>query len=715
MILAKPCRKCFPPFCTKGLRGALELAKNLGMTGINPVTTKDAPAMEIAALKEQFPDHWKKACAIRMLAMDAVAAANSGHSGMPMGMADIATVLFEKHLKFDAAAPSWPDRDRFIVSNGHGSMLLYALLYLTGNPEITLEEVKNFRQLGAKTAGHPENIMADGIEVTTGPLGQGIANAVGFAIAEEVQRARYGKKIADHYTYVFAGDGCLMEGVSHEAIGLAGRNQLGKLIVLFDDNNITIDGTVDLSDITDQAERFRAAGWHVQQIDGHDPMAIDAAIAAAKTAPEPSMIACKTHIALGSSAQDTAKGHGALTNAQLIAETRDVYGWGHGPFDIPADIKSAWETIGERGQAAHQAWKERFDALSAARQAQFERELAGELPGRLGSALRKFKKEMSESAPKIATRAASEKALGVINPILGETIGGSADLTGSNNTKSPDMTVFGPDNRGGRYIHYGIRELGMAAAMNGMALHGGVKAYGGTFMCFTDYARPAIRLSALSHLPVTYVMTHDSIGLGEDGPTHQPVEHLAMLRATPNLLVIRPADIVETAEAWEIALSQSGRPTVLALTRQGLPTVRTAHKSNNLLANGAYVLADSEGKRQAILMATGSEISIAMEARALLQAEGIGTRVVSMPCWELFEEQDEAYRKRILPGGAVRVAIEAGMRQGWDRWLMGERGREAKAGFVGMSSFGASAPAETLFQHFGITAQATADKVKSLL
>ncbi len=671
--------------------------------------------MEISALKAKHPEHWMKAAAIRALAMDAVAAANSGHSGMPMGMADIATVLFEKHMKFDAAAPDWPDRDRFIVSNGHGSMLLYALLYLTGNPDITLDQIKDFRQLGAKTAGHPENFLASGIEVTTGPLGQGISNAVGMAIAEEVLRARHGKKIVDHHTYVFAGDGCLMEGISHEAIGLAGRNKLGRLVVFFDHNSITIDGKVALADITDQAMRFRAAGWHVQEIDGHDPEAIDAATEAARAAPEPSLIVCETHIALGSSAQDTAKGHGALTDAQLIADTKAAYGWDHGPFEVPGDIKAAWEAIGQRGQAAHLAWKERFDALPAGKRAAFERELSGEVPKKLAGALRKLKQELSEDAPKIATRAASQKALEVINPILPETIGGSADLTGSNNTDTPDLGLFGPDNRGGRYIHFGIREHGMAAAMNGMALHGGVKPYGGTFMCFTDYARPAMRLSALSHAPVTYVMTHDSIGLGEDGPTHQPVEHLAMLRATPNMQVIRPADAVETAEAWEIAMTATDRPTVLVLTRQGVPTVRAEHKTKNLTAQGAYVLAEAEGKRQAILLATGSEVSVALAAREALQAEGIGTRVVSMPCWELFAAQEDSYRRRVLPGGAVRVAVEAGVRQGWDQWLMGERGREAKAGFVGMHSFGASAPAGELFEHFGITPEKTAEAVMALL
>ncbi|KMW56608.1 Transketolase [Candidatus Rhodobacter oscarellae] len=671
--------------------------------------------MEISDLKAQHPDHWMKAAAIRTLAMDAVAAANSGHTGMPMGMADVATVLFEKHLKFDATAPDWADRDRFILSAGHGSMLIYSLLHLCGYEDMTLDQVKNFRQWGAITAGHPEYGHAKGVETTTGPLGQGIANAVGFALAEEILRARYGKKVVDHHTYVIAGDGCLMEGVSQEAIALAGRQKLERLIVFWDNNNITIDGTVDMSDITNQSKRFEASGWHVQEIDGHDPEAIDAAIEAAKKAHRPSMIACKTHIALGHAAQDTSKGHGALTNPDQIIETKALYGWEGGPFEIPADIKAQWEEIGARGVGARVAWEERFANLSSNRQAQFTREQSGEAPKKLSATIKRFKAEMSETAPKLATRAASEKALQVINPIMPETVGGSADLTGSNNTKTPDMGVHDTENRKGRYIHYGVREHGMAAAMNGMALHGGVKPYGGTFMVFTDYARPAMRLAALMGIAPVYVYTHDSIGLGEDGPTHQPVEQLAMLRATPNMQVIRPADAVETAEAWEIALSTSTTPTTLSLTRQGLPTVRTEHKTKNLTAQGAYVLAEAEGKRQAILMATGSEVSLAMAARDMLQAEGIGTRVVSMPCWELFEQQPETYRRRVLPGGPVRVAIEAGMRQGWDRWLMGERGREAKAGFVGMSSFGASAPQEELYQQFGITAEAAAQKVKDLL
>ena len=671
--------------------------------------------MEISDLKAKHPEHWMKAAAIRTLALDAVAAANSGHTGMPIGMADVATVLFEKHLKFDASAPDWADRDRFILSAGHGSMLLYSLLHLTGYEDMTLDQIKNFRQWGAITAGHPEFGHAKGIETTTGPLGQGIANAVGFALAEEVLRARYGKKVVDHHTYVIAGDGCLMEGVSQEAIGLAGKQKLEKLIVFWDNNNITIDGTVDMADVTDQMMRFKASGWSVFECDGHDPEDIDRAITEAKANHKPSMIACKTHIALGHAAQDTAKGHGALTNAEQNAEAKKLYGWDHDAFVIPADIKSQWEEIGLRGTGARVAWEERFANLSASRQAQFTREMAGEAPKKLSATIKRFKAEMSETQPKMATRSASEKALGVINPVMPETVGGSADLTGSNNTKTPDMGVHDPDNRKGRYIHYGIREHGMAAAMNGMALHGGVKAYGGTFMVFTDYARPSMRLAALMGIAPVYVYTHDSIGLGEDGPTHQPVEHLAMLRATPNMNVIRPADAVETAEAWELALTTSKTPTVLSLTRQGLPTVRTEHKAKNLTAQGAYVLAEAEGKRQAILIATGSEVSVALAARDLLQAEGIGTRVVSMPCAEIFAAQDLSYRRRVLPGGPVRVAIEAGVRQGWDQWLLGERGKEAKAGFIGMNSFGASAPAGELFEKFGITAEATAAKVKELL
>ncbi|MEP1588082.1 MAG: transketolase [Tateyamaria sp.] len=671
--------------------------------------------MDLNALRTNHPDHWSKATAIRALTLDAVAAANSGHSGMPMGMADVATVLFEKHLKFDASAPHWPDRDRFILSAGHGSMLLYSLLHLTGYADMTLEQVKNFRQSGAITAGHPEFGHATGIETTTGPLGQGIANAVGFAMAEHILRAKFRRKLVDHHTYVIAGDGCLMEGVSQEAITIAGRHQLGKLIVFWDNNNITIDGPVTLADTTDQPQRFKSAGWAVIEIDGHNPEEIDAAITKAKSQKKPTMIACKTHIALGHAAQDTSKGHGALTDKDQMAAAKAAYGWTTGPFEVPSDVKSAWEAIGAQGQTARSEWEGRLAEMSENRQRQFNRVMAGEPAKRIGATVRAFKKEVSETLPKMATRAASEKALAVLNPVVSESVGGSADLTGSNNTKTDDLGVFDIDNRGGRYVYWGIREHGMAAAMNGMALHGGIRPYGGTFMCFTDYARPAMRLAALMKIPTTFVMTHDSIGLGEDGPTHQPVEHLAISRATPNTHVFRPADAVETAEAWEIAFTSTSTPSVLSLTRQGLPTLRTEHKMRNLSAQGAYVLADATEKRQVILIATGSEVHLALEARTMLEADGIGTRVVSMPCMELFADQDEAYRRKVLPAGPVRIGVEAAVRQGWDQWLLGERGKSNKADFVGMDGFGASAPAGELFEQFGITAANIVAKAKALL
>mgnify|MGYP000615942582 CR=1 FL=1 len=672
--------------------------------------------MEPSALRAAHPDHWLKAAAIRALAMDAVQAANSGHPGMPMGMADVATVLFEKHLKFDAAAPDWPDRDRFILSAGHGSMLLYALLYLTGTPGMTLEELRNFRQWGAKTAGHPEYGHAPGIETTTGPLGQGLANAVGFAIAEESLRAQFGPKLVDHRTWVIAGDGCLMEGISHEAIGLAGMQKLKNLIVLWDNNGISIDGAVDLSCITDQRARFAAAGWAVLSCDGHDPADIDRALTAAKAADRPVLVDCVTHIGYGSpNRQDSAKAHGSPLGDAEIALVREAYDWPHAPFDIPAGVLEQWRAIGARGAAARRAWEERLAKAPAGKRAEYNRRMGGGLPRRLAGTIRALKRQVSDGRPKVATRKSSEMVLEVVNTVMPETLGGSADLTGSNNTLTAGLGVFNPANRKGRYIHYGIREHGMAAAMNGMTLHGGVRPYGGTFLVFTDYARGAIRLSALMGQPVVYVMTHDSIGLGEDGPTHQPVEHLAMLRATPNTLVFRPADTVETAEAWELALQRLDAPSVLALSRQNLPTVRTLHKSGNLTAQCAYVLAEAEGRRQAILLASGSEVSVALAARTALQAEGIGTRVVSVPCMELFAAQPDAVRRRVLPAGAVRVAVEAGVRQPWDRWLLGERGREGKAAFVGMEGFGASAPAERLYAEFGITPEAVADKVRSLL
>ena len=671
--------------------------------------------MDIQTLRQNHPDHWMRATAIRALTLDAVAAANSGHSGMPMGMADVATVLFERHLRFDPKAPGWADRDRFILSAGHGSMLIYALLHLTGYGDVTLDQIKAFRQWGSITAGHPEYGHVAGVETTTGPLGQGIANAVGFAIAEESLRARWGARIQDHHTWVIAGDGCLMEGISHEAIGLAGKQQLSRLIVLWDNNGITIDGKVSIADVTDQMARFAASGWDVFACDGHDPVDIDRALSAAKASPRPAMVACKTHIALGHAAQDTAKGHGALTDKAQMQAAKDAYGWKGGPFEVPADVKTWWESLGARGAKARAEWETRHAALSPAKQAEFARIFALAPPAKLAATIRSLKKQAVADQPKLATRAASEKVLQAVNPVCLETIGGSADLTGSNNTKTADMGTFTPEDRRGRYIYFGIREHGMAAAMNGMVLHGGVRPYGGTFMCFTDYARPSMRLSALMGVPVVYVMTHDSIGLGEDGPTHQPVEHLAISRATPNTLVIRPADLVETAEAWEIALTEKTRPTVLALSRQNLPAVRKTHTNTNMVARGAYVLAEATGKRQAILIATGSEVEIALKAREMLEAQDIGTRVVSMPSMELFAAQDQAWRRKVLPAGPVRVAIEAGVRQAWDRWLLGERGREAKADFVGMSGFGASAPIERLYAEFGITAEVTVAKVKALL
>ncbi len=672
--------------------------------------------MTISDLRTQHPDHWQLASALRVLAMDAVQAANSGHPGMPMGMADVATVLFRRHIKYDAAAPDWQDRDRFVLSAGHGSMLLYGLLHLTGHSDMPIEELKAFRQIGSRTAGHPEYGHAAGIEMTTGPLGQGLASAVGMAIAEAHLAERFGRKIVDHRTWVIAGDGCLMEGISHEAIGLAGKQELDKLIVIWDDNGISIDGSVDLSDITDQPARFLAAGWSVHSCNGHDPVDIDRALTEAKASNRPALVACKTHIGFGAPGkQDTAGAHGSPLGAEEIARARDAYGWHHAPFDIPAEIRDQWSAIGSRSRSERENWIERVNKLSRGRKAEFERVMRGDLPRKLGPALNAFRKQQAASAPKIATRKASEMVLEIVNTVLPETLGGSADLTGSNNTLTGGMGVFGAGNRGGRYIHYGIREHGMAAAMNGIALHGGAIPYGGTFLVFSDYARGAMRLSSVMEQRVIYVLTHDSIGLGEDGPTHQPIEHLSMLRSTPNLNVFRPADVIETAEAWEIALQSAATPSVLALSRQNLPTLRTEHGRQNRSARGAYVLADAEGKRQAILLATGSEVSLAMKARDLLQAEGIGTRVVSMPCWELFEEQDIAYRRKVLPAGPVRVAVEAAIRFGWDRWLYGERGTQKKSGFVGMHGFGASAPAETLFNHFGITAEAVALKAKSLL
>ena len=644
-------------------------------------------------MRDTHKDQWRMAGALRALAMDAVEAAKSGHPGMPMGMADVATVLFQNHLRFDPAAPDWPDRDRFVLSAGHGSMLLYALLHLTGYESMPMKALKSFRQLGSPAAGHPEFGHAAGIETTTGPLGQGLANAVGMAIAERALNARYGKKIVDHHTYVIVGDGCLMEGISQEAISLAGHLQLSNLVVLFDDNGISIDGPVSLSDGTDQTDRFRASGWATVEVDGHDYDAIDAALTAARQSTFPTMIACKTVIGYGSPKKaGSAAAHGAPLGDKEIEAARKKLGWTSKPFQVPKAIADLWKAAGARGAAEHAAWQERFAQLSERKQKEFQRVLEQEVPPRLSAAIKNFKKELSEQKPAVATRKASQMALEVINPVMPETIGGSADLTGSNNTKTSDLKVIEAGDFSGRYLHYGVREHAMAAAMNGMALHGGVVPYGGTFLVFTDYCRPAIRLSALMGQRVVYVMTHDSIGLGEDGPTHQPVEHLAALRAIPNLNVFRPADAVETAEAWELALTTKDRPSVIALTRQNLPTLRTEHKVKNMSAHGAYVIWDGGPSPKAVLLATGSEVEIAIAAAEKLQKAKINTRVVSAPCWELFTDQEERYQRRVLPRGPVRVAIEAGVRDGWDRWLIGERGDFRKAAFVGMEGYGASAP-----------------------
>ncbi|MTH63540.1 transketolase [Paracoccus shanxieyensis] len=671
--------------------------------------------MDIADRRKADPAHWRLAAAIRALSMDAVEAANSGHPGMPMGMADVATVLFSKHLKFDASAPNWFDRDRFVLSAGHGSMLVYSLLHLTGYEQMSLEQIKNFRQWGAITAGHPEYGHAEGVETTTGPLGQGIATAVGFAIAEEAMRAQYGADLCSHKTWVIAGDGCLMEGISQEAIGLAGMQKLKNLIVLWDNNDITIDGRVSLSDSTDQLKRFEASGWRVLACDGHDAADIDRALSDAASGKDdrPVFVSCKTIIGYGApKKQDTSGAHGSPLGAEEIAATRAAYGWDYGSFVIPADILDEWRAIGAKGRAAREAWNARVDA--SAERDEFARRISGAVSDKLAPTIAALKDQAVASKPKVATRKASEMVLEVVNPELPETIGGSADLTGSNNTKTKDLGVFSAENRKGRYINYGIREHGMAAAMNGIWLHGGFRPYGGTFMCFTDYARGAMRLSALMGLPVVYVMTHDSIGLGEDGPTHQPVEHLAMLRATPNTMTFRPCDVIETAEAWEIALSSETTPSVLALSRQNLPTLRE-DAGENLTAKGAYVLREASAEAQVILMATGSEVEIAVAARDMLEAQGVPTRVVSVPSMELFRDQPGDYRKEVLPKGPVRIAIEAAIRQPWDWLLLGERGREKKAGFIGMTGFGASAPAPVLYKEFGITAEATVAEARRLL
>lgn len=654
--------------------------------------------------------HKDMANAIRALAMDGVQAANSGHPGMPMGMADVATVLFNGHLRFDPSAPQWPNRDRFVLSAGHGSMLLYALLYLTGYPGMTIEELKRFRQLGAKTAGHPEYGHAPGIETTTGPLGQGIANAVGMAIGERIKAARLGSELVDHRTYVIAGDGCLMEGISQEAISLAGHLKLGKLIILFDDNSISIDGATSLAESDDQVQRFAASGWNTVRIDGHDPVAIAAALEKAKAdSSRPWLIACRTIIGKGSpNRQGTAKTHGEPLGAEEIAATRANIGWEAPPFEIPAPILSAWRAAGERGAREHAAWKVKLDVAGAEAAAALALPAAAHRVGEINNAVAAAKKAFAADSAKRATRVWSQLSLDHLVPACPELIGGSADLTGSNLTKAKAQKPITPDDFSGSYIHYGVREHGMAAAMNGLALSGGLIPYGGTFMVFTDYCRPAMRLSALMKQRVIYVMTHDSIGLGEDGPTHQPIEHLAALRAIPNMQVLRPADQIETIECWQLALEATDRPTVLALTRQAVPFLRTAAEAENRSARGGYVLKEAEGKRDVTLIATGSEVGLAAEAAEILAKDGIKAAIVSMPGVELFLAQDKSYRDSIL-GTAPRVAIEAGVEMGWRRILRPDDV------FVGLSDFGASAPAGALFEHFGLTAKRAAEVVRGLV
>lgn len=651
----------------------------------------------------------KMANAIRFLSADAVQAANSGHPGMPMGMADVATVLFAKHLKFDSTDPQWPDRDRFILSAGHGSMLLYSVLHLAGYADMTMDQLRNFRQLDAKTAGHPEYGHATGIETTTGPLGQGLANGVGMAFAERLMNARYGDDLVDHHTYVIAGDGCLMEGISHEAISMAGHLGLSKLIVFFDDNGISIDGSTDMAVSDDQVARFKASGWDVQSIDGHDHAAIAAAIDAAKASDKPSMIACKTTIGFGApTKQGTASTHGAPLGDEEIAAARDALGWTSAPFEVPADVMDGWRATGTRSSDDHAAWRERLAASDKG--TAFQSAIAGDMPNNLNDVILAHKKQVSEDQPKWATRAASGEALNVIVPVVEQLVSGSADLTGSNNTKTPDTASVTPSDFSGRYIHYGVREHGMAAAMNGIALHGGLIPASGTFLVFADYMRGAMRLSALMEQQVAYVLTHDSIGLGEDGPTHQPVETMASLRAMPNFNVFRPCDGVEAAECWQLILENSSGPSGMVCSRQGVPTLRTIHIEENLSAKGGYVYAEAEASaRQVTLIGTGSELQIAVAARDILEAEGIGTAVVSMPCCELFDQQSEEYRVATLGAGTVRVAVEAAVRYGWDKYI------GIGGGFVGMDSFGASAPAGQLYEKFGITADAVVASAKSRL
>lgn len=646
--------------------------------------------------------------AIRVLAMDGVEKAKSGHPGMPMGMADVATVLFSRFLKFDASRPDWADRDRFILSAGHGSMLIYALLHLTGYKGATKEELSNFRQWGSKTAGHPEYGHMPGVEVTTGPLGQGLATSVGFAMAERHLAAKYGDDLVDHRTWVIAGDGCLMEGVSQEAIALAGRYKLNKLHVLWDDNEITIDGKVSLSDATDQKARFKAAGWAVKAIDGHDMNAIKGAMKWAMRQDKPTLIACKTKIGKGAATMEGShKTHGAALGAAEIAATRLGLAWDHDPFEMPQTIADAWKKVGRRGAKDRKKWEARLAASSQA--ADFTRAMKGDLPEAAFDALNAKIAELVETQPAQATRQSSGAALDELFAAIPELVGGSADLTGSNNTFVKGTPILDAPTYEGRYVNWGIREFGMAAAMNGLALHGGVIPYGGTFMVFSDYSRPAIRLGALMGVRAIHVLTHDSIGLGEDGPTHQPVEHLAALRAIPNLLVFRPADTIEAMECWQIALQTKTAPSALALSRQKTPAVRTLAATENLSAKGAYEIKAANGEAKATLFGTGTELALALKAAETLEAEGVATRVVSVPSFELFEQQDAAYQASVIGRGTVRVAVEAAIKQGWERFI-GEDGA-----FIGMTGFGASAPAEVLYDKFGITSDAIVAAVKARL
>jgi transketolase len=648
--------------------------------------------------------HASMANAIRVLAMDAVEQAKSGHPGMPMGMADVATILFSRFLKFDPADPAWPDRDRFVLSAGHGSMLIYALLYLTGYEAMTIEQIKKFRQLGSITAGHPEFGHAPGVETTTGPLGQGLANAVGMAIAEKHLAAEFGHDVVNHKTYVIASDGDLMEGVSQEAIALAGHLKLGKLIVLFDDNGISIDGALSLADSVDQVRRFEAAGWAASRIDGHDPAAITLALEKAQRSDKPTLIACKTKIGFGApTKQGSEKSHGSPLGAEEIAGTRKALGWTSAAFEVPADILKAWRSLGTHSKGAHADWNKRLATLESEKRGEVERRIRGDLPKqRLLDAARAVKEKLVAQPKEIATRAASEFVLESLIPAIPEMIGGSADLTGSNNTRIKGMKAITAADFSGRFIHYGVREHGMAGAMNGLALHGGIIPYSGTFLVFSDYCRPAIRLAALMGQRVILVMTHDSIGLGEDGPTHQPVEHLAALRAIPNLLVFRPCDAVETAECWQLALEASSKPSILALTRQNLPQLRNRFDEENVCSRGAYEIAAPDDRADVAIFATGSEVAVAVEAARLLAARGVAARVVSVPCFELFLEQKEDYRRALIGDERVKVGVEAAVRQGWDA-IIGSDGV-----FIGMTSFGASAPYKELYKKFGITGEGVA-------